>query len=658
VAAILVGGFLVVQAAYYFWYFQIARFTAQGFRVPPIQQPGFALAVPLVLAAIYVFVPQAYRYARAFPIWLVLLTRGRADAWTRAFELAAPGLPSFVIAGFVWLGQRIAGDGGWALALTRARRFGDVEPLRRDGQVYLIFFWAFIGISILGKGIPGLGIAGVCCAAFVIFQNRWARLLDGRFEIKRGAVLLFATVIPWHVAMWFRDGPQFISEWIFTHNLNRAAAGVHGDRGTFDYCFGQVGYGMMVWAALVPMALAAAALVPAVNQRVARVRFLIATWAVVAAALFSLSQTKFHHYIFPAVPAMAILVALWLDDVLARRVRPTWVVGAFAAAVALMFARDMMWEEKQWIEMYIYRYDRPWPSAPPYGIDTSDAFLVIGLATAVATLLLGTGLRRLAVVALGATALGTALWAMHVYMPIAGTHWGMRDAVATYYRERHIYGQKLVYANPRQFADDWAPVIARRVPAWEFDTVIPDNFLDGQPMTVRIEVQGTTAGQAADSAFVARGTAKAVGPHTLRIDLAAGELGPIAAAVGRHKRDRKVRCWPRPRPGWAACPYRIVDADRLIAWQLYWRGENFWSGDEIWGPTPELKTALKETDNVAFLRYLKDPAIAPEGRKYYIVTESGRPATLKSILPTATARDTVEVINTTSNKFSLAVFQL
>ncbi|MEZ4400522.1 MAG: hypothetical protein R3B06_10915 [Kofleriaceae bacterium] len=653
VAGALVGGFILVQAIYYLWYFQIARFPL-AFRVPPIRQPGIALAVPMILAVLYVFVPQVFALARAAVIWPVQLARGVPQAWASARRLGAPGLLSYPLG----LAFMAAGGDGWSAAHARARGPAEAAPLRRTGQVYMIFFWAFIAVSVLGKGIPGLGIAGVTCAAFVAFQNRWRDLAAGRFEIKRGLVLLLVIILPWHVAMWLRDGPTFISEWVFTHNLNRAAAGVHGDRGTFDYVLGQAGYGMMIWVALVPMALAGAALVPALTQRAARVRFLIATWAIVATALFSLSQTKFHHYIFPAVPAMAILVALWLDDVWAGRVKPTWVVGGFAAAVVLLLARDMMHEEKQWIEMFVYRYDRAWPSNPPYGIDTSDAFLVIGLAGAGAALLLGTRLRRLAVLGVGATALGTALWAMHVYMPIAGQHWGMREAVETYYRERQIYGQQLVYASPRQFADDWAPVIDGNRTSWDFDTKIPDNFLDGQPLAVRIEVQGTTAATASDAAFVAKGTGRVVGDHTLRVDFAAGQLGPIAAAVQRHRKDRWQPCAARPRPNRLACPYRIVDADRLIAWQLYWRGENFWSGDEIYGPTPAMKTALKETDNVAFLRYLNDRSIAPEGRTFYVVTEASRPGGLKTILPTATAKETVEVIDTTSNKFSLAKFQL
>lgn len=656
VAALVVGGFLLTQAFYYLWYFQVARFNI-ALKALPFRQPGLALCIPMVLAVAYVLEPRAFAAVRAVFIFPVLVAQGRRDAWAEAWRLAQPSVFAYPLAAALYPTVP-AGADRFDAALTRARRYTDVAPLTRTGSVYMIFFWTFIGVSVLGKGIPGFGLAGVCCALFVVFQNRWRHLHDGGFEVKRGIVLLLAIVLPWHLAMWMRDGQLFITEWIFTHNLNRAAAGVHGDRGTFDYCLSQVGYGMMLWGALAPVALVSAALTPARSVTAGRARFMIACWAVAATTLFSLSQTKFNHYIFPAVPPLAILVALWLDDLLDGRVKPSWVLGGFVAGVALLLARDMMHEEKQWIEMYIYRHDRPWPSAPPYGIDASDGFLVIGLAGAAAGLLIGTRARKLAVVALGAVSLGTALWAMHVYMPIAGTHWGMRDAVARYYRERTIYGQKLVYATPRQFADDWAAVARTGAPHWDFDTVIPDNFGDGQPMKVTIEVQGLKGGDSKDAAMIARGTARAIGPHTLRIEFAAGEVAPIVDAARRHAKDRPAPCAPRPRPGKVACPYRLVDADRLIAWQLYWRGENFWSGNEIWGPVPEMKTAMKETDNAAFLQYLKDPNLAPEGRTYYIITESGRTGTLKTLLPTQTARDTVQVIDTTSNKFSLARFQL
>ncbi len=641
---LVIGGFLMAQAIYYLVYFQIYRYPLARIKFHP-PQPGWWFFAFISLGLLYVIWPRVFTYVKAALIAPSLFALGDPgdgrSVWSRAMALAEPSILSWPLvpplALYTW--ATMTGP-AWRTGLTRARFITRVLPLARTGQVYMLWFWAFVGISVLGKGIPGFGLIGVCCFLYVVFQFRWNDLWNGQFEIKRGVVLLLITVLPWHLAMWMRDGQKFIQEWVFLHNLNRAAVGVHGDRGTFDYCLSQVGYGMFVWVALLPSALAAAAMVRSPDARAARVRFMVGTWAVVATALFSLSQTKFHHYIFPAVPAYAILIGFWLDDLLAGRVKPSLVLGLFGAGFVLLLARDMMYEEKQWIEMFIYRYDRPWPSNPPWSIDPSDAFLVMGLLGAAASLLLGLPWRRVAVFAMCAVALGTALWAMHVYMPIAGTHWGMRDAVRRYYQERQVYGQKLVYYTPRQFHDDWRGVKDH----WDFDTFIPDAYQDGQPMTVKIEVQGVQSG----GTYELHGTSRMIGEHRIRIAFDPAKVTPVrdsARKYGKVARGRKR-------------PTRVVDADRLIAWQLYWRGENFWSGDEIWGVLPEMQTALKETDNSRFTRYIGDRTLAPEGRRYFVVTEAGRTGSLRSLIPTETGRDTYEVIETTSNKFSLAVWQM
>jgi len=103
---------------------------------------------------------------------------------------------------------------------------------------------------------------------------------------------------------------------------------------------------------------------------------------------------------------------------------------------------------------------------------------------------------------------------------------------------------------------------------------------------------------------------------------------------------------------------KVVDADRLIAWQLYWRGENFWSADELFGPVPEMKTGFNKTDNVDFTKYLNDRTKAPLGRRYFIITEAGRATSMRSLLPTTRSKESFEVVNTTSNKFTLVSFYL
>jgi len=93
------------------------------------------------------------------------------------------------------------------------------------------------------------------------------------------------------------------------------------------------------------------------------VRFIVAIWAIVAFALFALVPTKFHHYILPAIAPLGVLVAFFLDDLVARRDRLHPLLAALGVAIALLICRDLMHEPERWIEMFVFRYDRQWPKA-------------------------------------------------------------------------------------------------------------------------------------------------------------------------------------------------------------------------------------------------------------------------------------------------------
>ena len=145
------------------------------------------------------------------------------------------------------------------------------------------------------------------------------------------------------------------------------------------------------------------------------------------------------------------------------------------------------------------------------------------------------------------------------------------------------------------------------------------------------------------------GTVTRIGDHEVEVTIPPRErakLEPLVAK-GRGEKPRRVRA-----------PIRVVEADRLIAWILYWRGENFWSGNEIFGPVPEMRTGFNKPDNAAFLKYLGDRTRAPLGRRYFVITEAGRDRNLRAILPTQRAKETLEVVNTDSNKFTLVSFYL
>ena len=537
-------------------------------------------------------------------------------------------------------------SGGWAATNRIADRLLAMSPITTMRQLYLIGCYFLLGVSVLAKGPPGFTVIALVGVFHVAAFNRWNAVYAGYFDLKRGVLLATVVAIPWHVAMWLKEGPRFIDEYLYTHILNRASTTVDNSPGTFEYYANQIGHGMWLWAALLPAALGAALVRANRETREGRVRFVITLWAIAAVAVFCLVQTKFHHYILPAIPALALLVAFFLHDIVTRRDRLHPVYAALGVGIVLLITRDLMAEPERWIEMFVYRYDRPWPGAEPYAIDPSDGFLALGVAAAIALAIAATRFVRAGVAAVCVAGLAICVWSLQVYMPLAGTHWGMREAMSAYYAQRTIYGEKLVYFGEAQLAEEWADAGDTR----RFETVVPETMQVGQPMTITIQINKPDDDRIVEQELVLIGTATAIGDHSVEVALAPNERAKLAPLIARGKTLANAS---RGR-----APIHVVDADRLIAWQLYWRGEQFWSGGEVWGWLPEMKVSFVNTNNVEFLKYINDRARAPLGRRYFVITEASRITSIRPSLPTQRARDSFEIVDTTSNKFSIAAFYL
>ena len=646
----IVGGFLLLQCVYYVLYFLASP------RLAVRQFPNPVLFFPLLMGLLFGGLSRLGWMIVRFPFVII----GSAIAFFASprkyslesfddWEVYAPDRAIVRVLAYpvVW-----ANGGDWAATARVADHVLGMAPLATMRQIYLLWAYAFLGVGILAKGPPGLAVFGIIAALYVVLLNRWRDLYNGRFEIKRGLLLMIVVFLPWHIGMYLKSGAQFINEYVFTHVFNRAAAGVDNSPGTLANIAGAqggyagiIGHGMWLWAALLPAALAASLLRARTDTREGRVRFIVTLWAIGATALFLIIQTKFHHYILPAIPALGLLVAFFLDDILARRDRLHPIYAALGIGIVLLMTRDLMWEPDRWIEMFVFRYDRPWPWTEPYVIDPSDGFFGLGIVASVAIAAAALPWRRVGVALLGVAGLAICIWALQVYMPDAGKHWGMREAVRDYYRQRSIYGEKIVYFSARQVADDWASFDG----TWTFQTMIPDTLHIGQPMMIRVQLNKADKEDVVDQEMGMIGTVTRIGDHEVEVAIPASERAKIDALVAKGKAEKARRVKP---------PIRVVDADRLLAWQLYWRGENFWSADEIFGPVPEMRTGFNRPDNVDFLKYLGDRTKAPPGRRYFVITEAGRVTSVRGILPTQRAKETYEVINTESNKFSLGAFWL
>jgi 4-amino-4-deoxy-L-arabinose transferase-like glycosyltransferase len=623
--------FLGWQAIYYARYFWDSPQLAQGVR---FYWPHIVIPAAMLLAiGTLVLRWTLFNQLLAAGFMMVLGIAGAVIGY-----LSGGGLEPPIVQGLL-IGELVGYVAGAALVYVGWPRWDPARwwwsPVTTNRQLYMCWFYFLLGISVLAKGLPAIGIAGAVAFFYILLTNSWRRLAE--LEIPRGAHIVFWVVVPWHLAMYLKDGRPFVRDYIFTHNLKRATAGVHGERGTFDFFIQQLGIGMWPWIALVPAAVAHVATRLSPATREGRVRLLFGVWAVVSMALFSLSETKFHHYVLPVVPALVVLIAFWLDDLMEGDGGRTVLLLLAGAGAVVLIGIDLLGEQKQFIELFVYRYDRAWPA----DVDLTPTLRVFAAGfTALLVLLMVPWIRRWTVAALLAAGLAFALWGMHVYMKHAGTHWGMRTAVQTYYQERQIYGVDIRYYGLRQLADEWDGSDG----LYRVDSYMPDQFAAGLPMTIEIQTMRTTAQP--DRTIRLDGIVASYDDTGFWIVLYQGELDKLAPLIAQGK--------TQDHPG--RRPWHQVNADRLIAWQLYWRGENFWSGDEIWSESPDTKTAFKNTDNKEFLDYLADESRA--GQRFYVITEAGRAQGLKNILPTRRSKDTFQILDTSSNKFTLLTFTL
>lgn len=256
------------------------------------------------------------------------------------------------------------------------------------------FFYLLCGLAILAKGIAGLALPGLVFLAYVLLTWEWWRLK--RIRAVTGTVVLLLVAAPWLAVMSLfpgkdDEGKTFAQRfWVHDH-LNRVSGGVHGERGTFEYYVKQLGFGCMPWTGLLPFAwlkLATPEQQPSAEETRARARTFVALWALVCFALFSMSTTKFHHYILPMVPPLAIAAGVFLAELWDTRRVPSLLVVLTMALVSVLVSRDLLQNPHAMVDLFTYHYvsykpDYYMPTDLPYG----RWFLGIGVVAAAVMLL-------------------------------------------------------------------------------------------------------------------------------------------------------------------------------------------------------------------------------------------------------------------------------
>ena len=313
---------------------------------------------------------------------------------------------------------------------------------RTRRQLHLQIAWVACALATLAKGPAGLGMPALVVGLYLVVCGR-ARELATRLELPRGALLFAIVCFPWYHSMHIRHGAAFWREFIGDNYIHRAR-GRSGDRGTFAYYVPWLGYGTFPWSGFMVLGVLRAFAEP----RRALAAFAL-VWAIVDVATVTLVTTKFHHYVLPALPALAILAALTLDDWLDGKLHPA-TLGLVVLPVVALCGRDLALLPARLLWLFCYDYvlapgvGRPWPSPLVYGQrfvfgPSIAAFAAAAVAVAIAAAWAAgrrRRARRFVLAAAIALAVAWSAWLVDDFLIALSPHWSQKQVIATYYRLR------------------------------------------------------------------------------------------------------------------------------------------------------------------------------------------------------------------------------
>ncbi len=218
-------------------------------------------------------------------------------------------------------------------------------------QVYLRgqnpwLFWLGMSAGVFIKGITPL-VGGLTILGLVIFdkQKHWIKNLHWRW----GVGLLIITSLAWLVPFSIASGHNFLWDMIRGDVLPKLTQGQQSHGwwpGYYSLIFTMAFWPASLWA--IPAGLSAWN-----NRHIPLIRFLLA-WLLPTWVFYELIPTKLPQYILPAVPAIALLIAIALNHNLphlrtrfiknlARVQQSVWVIFSGGLASAFIYLGGWGW---------------------------------------------------------------------------------------------------------------------------------------------------------------------------------------------------------------------------------------------------------------------------------------------------------------------------
>lgn len=236
-------------------------------------------------------------------------------------------------------------------ALLLAQR-DDATPQQQRN--WMLVCWAGMALSVLSKGLIGLVLPGGVLVLYTLITRDWK--LWTRLHLAKGLLLFLAIAAPWFILVGMRNPEQPYFFFVHEH-WNRFFLKEHHREQVWYVFFVLTAVGMVPWLGVLAQGLRLGAQSEAGRFRP---RLMLLIWAVFILLFFTKSNSKLPGYILPIFPALALLVANYLE-IGTRRSRMLTAALMATVGVALLATVPFMAKmAKHAGEAVLYQAYQPW----------------------------------------------------------------------------------------------------------------------------------------------------------------------------------------------------------------------------------------------------------------------------------------------------------
>ncbi len=275
-----------------------------------------ALFYWLTGSSLWLFGPSAWA-ARLPSVAGVLFSVVMTSWWVRNAWSAGAARWATMLMGttlfFVAVGRYVVIDMLLTAALTGALAWLGLLLSDAPGRKRAVWpMYVCTAVGTLAKGPVALVVVAGVAVVAAAFERRPSLLL--RLHPFRGLLLVALLAGPWYAAAYATD-PAYIRTFLWEHNFARyAVPGALAHQQPWYFYLLAVPIVLLPWSILLPAAMAAVWRSPSAGVRHAL------AWATVVIGFFSFSQTKVPTYVLGAFPPLLAITAVYVDDMLTRRV--------------------------------------------------------------------------------------------------------------------------------------------------------------------------------------------------------------------------------------------------------------------------------------------------------------------------------------------------